>query len=80
MVNDCGSDNHVFILAIFAKWMLIQKRQARLIPPIVIPAFVCGWSFVFGALTFDWLGIGFGLMRWTFAIGSCFGIAARMTA
>lgn len=80
MVNDCGSDNHVFILAMFAKWMLIQKRQARLIPPIVIPALVCGWSFVFGTLTFDGCISGFWLVRWAFAIGGCFGIAAGMTA
>ena len=80
MVNDCGRDNHVFILAMFAKWMLIQKRQARLIPPIVIPAFVCGWSFVFGALTFDECISGFWLVHWAFAIGGCFGIAAVMTA
>lgn len=80
MVNDCGSDNHVFILAMFAKWMLIQKRQARLIPPIVISAFVCGWSFVFGALTFDGCISGSWLMRRAFAIGGCFGIAAGMTA
>ena len=80
MVNDCGSDNHVFILTISTKRVLIQKRQARLIPSIVIPAFVRGWSFVFGALTLDWLGIGFGLMRGAFAIGGCFGIAAGMTA
>ena len=80
MVNDCGCHNQSFILAMFAKWMLIQKRQARLIPSIVIPAFVRGWSFIFGAFTLDWLGIGFGLVRGAFAIDGCFGIAAGMTA
>ena len=80
MVNDCGSDNHVFILTISAKRVLIQKRQARLIPSIVISAFVCRWSFVFGALTFDGCISGFWLMRRAFAIGGCFGIAAGMTA
>ena len=80
MVNDCGCHNQSVVLTMFAKWMLIQKRQARLIPPIVIPAFVCGWSFVFGALTFDGCISWFWLVRWAFAIGGCFGIAAGMTA
>ena len=80
MVNDCGRNNQPFILAVVAKWMLIQVSQSRLIPSIVIPAFVRGWSFVFGAFAVDWCISWFWLMRWAFAIGSCFGVAARMTA
>ena len=80
VVNDCGSDNHVFISTISAKRVLIQKRQARLIPPIVISAFVRRRSFVLGALTFDGCISGFWLMRGAFAIDGCFGIAAGMTA
>ena len=80
VVNDCGCHNQPVVLAMFTKWMLIQKRQARLIPPIVIPAFVRGWSLVFGALTLDGCISRFWLMHWAFAINGCFGITTGMSA